>query len=104
MWFSISVIVGVAIGLVAGGWSSISLARDYDFRRASGLLQRGALVAALVTMLIHFFLSGWFYGATATEEVASGFSFWMLLPLAAAGLLAYFAELWCVRLVWRWRG
>ena len=104
MWFSISVIVGVAIGMVAGGWSSISLARDYDFRRARGVLRRGALVAALVTMLLHFFLLGWPYKAAATEEAASGFSFWLLLPMAAGGVLAYFAELWCVRLVWRWRG
>ena len=104
MWFLISVVVGVAVGMAAGGWSSIHLARDYDFRRANGLLRRGALVAALVTMSLNFFLLGLPHEAAATEEVASGFSFWLLLPMAAGGVLAYFAELWCVRLIWRWRG
>lgn len=38
------------------------------------------------------------------ETTVSRFSFWMMAPLGFVALSAYFAELWLVHFVWRWRG
>ena len=68
----IAVILGLVVGMVAGGWQSLRLAREGDLKKAQGVLRRAAILAAGCGVLLTVPTLGWPFKAvtvSAPEEV-----------------------------------
>lgn len=102
-------VCGAALTVPTLGW---------PFQEVTVSVPEEVLKAVVETVEVPVRITRWFFWTTTgteTREVSRDvwvtvnrtgasrvFSFWLLIPMIAVGLLCYYVEKWCVQVLWRW--